>query len=48
MHAVHVCICVHQLCDNMGNVYLLWDVIYAIPVQEKLYEAIRYASRHLF
>lgn len=31
----------------MCTVYLLWDVIYAVPVQEKLDQAIRYTIRHL-
>lgn len=32
------------MCDG----YVLWDVIYVVPVQEKLYEASWYTSRHLF
>ena len=32
----------------MYAVYLPWDVIYTVPVQEKLYEATWYPSRHLF
>lgn len=39
--------CGHWLCDNVCAVYLLWDVIYTVLVQEKLYEATGYASRHL-
>lgn len=34
--------------DNVYTVHLPWDVIYTVPVQEKLYEAIWYPSRHLF
>lgn len=48
MTAVHVFMCLHQLCDNVSTVYLLWDVIYAVLVQIQLYEVIGYASRHLF
>lgn len=40
--------CVHQLCDSVYAVYLLWDVIYAVPVQKKLYEPTWYPCRHLF
>lgn len=32
----------------MYNVNLPWDVINTVPVQEKLYEATWYPSRHLF
>lgn len=39
--------CVHELCDYVCTVYLLWDVIYTVPVQEKLDEATRYTIRHL-
>lgn len=41
---VHVCfsICV------CSSVYLLWDVIYTVLVQEKLYESTRDARGHLF
>lgn len=46
MQAVCEYTCGHQLCD-MCTVYLPWDVIYLVPVQEKLYDAARYASRHL-
>lgn len=48
MDELSVCMCGHQLCDNVCNEYLLWDVIYVVPVQEKLYEAGWYTSRHLF
>lgn len=41
-------VCSSAICDNVGTVYLLWDVIYTVLVQEQLYEAIGYASRHLF
>lgn len=40
-----VCAC---LFDNMCTVYLLWNVIYTVSVQEKLYDSTWYASRHLF
>lgn len=40
MTAVHVFMCLHQLCDNVSTVYLLWDVIYAVLVQIQLYEVI--------
>lgn len=48
-NASSVCLraCVHQLCDSVCTVYLLWDVIYTVPVQEKLNEATGYAIRHL-
>lgn len=32
---------------NACTVYLLWDVIYTVPVQEKLYEAAWNTSGHL-
>lgn len=48
MHAVYVCKCGYQLCDHVYTVYLLWDAIYTVPVQEKLYDATRYTSRHPF
>jgi len=35
-------------CDIMCTVYLLWYALYAVLVQEKLYEATRYAGWHLF
>lgn len=47
MHAVCLYMCCHPLCD-LCTVYLLWDVIYTVPVQEKLYDATRDTSGHLF
>jgi len=41
-----VCICCF-ICYFWPTVYLLWDVIYTVPVQEKLYEAAWYARGHL-
>lgn len=48
MDELSVCKFGHQLCDNVCNEYLLWDVVYVVPVQEKLYEAGWYTSGHLF
>lgn len=36
----------NQLWDNACAVYLLWDVIDTVPIQEKLHEAGWYTSRH--
>lgn len=47
MHTVCVYMTVHQLSDNAWTVYLLWDVIYTVPVQEQLDKATGYTIGHL-
>lgn len=39
--------CFQRLCGSACTVYLLWDVIYAVFIQEQLNKASWYTGRHL-